>query len=127
MLALVAPVTMSEDQQTAWLAAAVDSLQDIRASEVAEVSLEVRRSVTRPSQIVPEIAKLVASHRASRSRVREIEHLPEDALPQPKHIMDRDRSTFTAADWSELNAHLERMGSTVRYGPNGERRNAAAT
>lgn len=63
MLALVAPTSMSADQQTFWLASAVDALEDIRASEVAAVSAEIRRSVTRHNQIIPEIAKLVGERR----------------------------------------------------------------
>jgi hypothetical protein len=63
MLSLTAPITMSADQQTLWLASAVDALQDIRGDEVAAVSAEIRRTVTRPSQIVPEIARLVAERR----------------------------------------------------------------
>lgn len=67
MLALVAPTSMSIEQQELWLRAAVDSLEDIRPAEVAAISAELRRSVTRPAQIVPEIAKLV-SERRNRSR-----------------------------------------------------------
>lgn len=123
MLGLVAPVTMSADQHTAWLASAVDALRDIRADEVSAVSLEVRRSVTRPSQIVPEIARLVAEKRARHSRQAEIVGPnPENTLPPPKkHIAERDRSDFTANDWAELNSYLEDMGSVVRYSPAGER------
>lgn len=119
MLGLVAPVTMTADQQTIWLASAVDALRDIRPSEVAAVSAEVRRTVTRPSQIVPEIAKLVAakrSERASRITVPAIE-----GPPPKRHIMDRDRSMFKAEDWAELNEYLERMGSDVRYRSDGSR------
>jgi hypothetical protein len=63
-LKLVAPITMSADAQMVWLQAAVDALEDIRADEVSAISAELRRTVTRPSQIVPEIAKLVAQKRA---------------------------------------------------------------
>jgi hypothetical protein len=62
-LKLVAPITMSADAQMVWLQAAVDALEGIRADEVASISAELRRSVTRPSQIVPEIAKLVHAKR----------------------------------------------------------------
>ena len=121
MLGLVAPVTMSGDQQALWLASAVDALQDIRAAEVAQVSMEVRRTVTRPSQIVPEIAKLVGERRARSRRIAELEP-PKNALPPPpKHIMDRDRRNFTANDWAELSAHLEKVGSPVRYRADGTR------
>lgn len=120
MLALVAPITMSSDQQEVWLRAAVDALADIRAPEIAEVSMEVRRAVGRPSQIVPEIARLVAENRIRRHRIDEIARLP--AGPPPvKHIMDRDRSTFTASDWAELSRYLEGKGSPVRYGSDGTR------
>jgi hypothetical protein len=81
MLALVAPSSMTSDQQTFWLAAAVDSLEDIRAEEVARVSAEVRRSVTRHNQIVPEIAKLVAARRAENTRYSRAAAGP--ALPEP--------------------------------------------
>lgn len=68
MLALVAPSSMTTEQQELWLRAAVDALNDIRADEVAHVSAEVRRAVTRHNQIVPEIAKLVAARRSERAR-----------------------------------------------------------
>lgn len=63
-LKLVAPASMNADAQLSWIASAVDSLEDIRVDEVRAVSAEVRRSVTRPAQIVPEIARLVAQKRA---------------------------------------------------------------
>jgi hypothetical protein len=68
-LQLVVPASMSADDRAAWIMAAVDALEDIRADEVQAVSAELRRSVTRPAQIVPEIAKLVAEkrHRARSS------------------------------------------------------------
>jgi hypothetical protein len=67
-LKLVAPITMSADAQMVWLQAAVDALEDIRADEVSAISAELRRTVTRPSQIVPEIAKLVAQKRSRSER-----------------------------------------------------------
>lgn len=80
MLALVAPITMTVEQQELWLRAAADALEGIRTDEVEHVSAEVRRSVTRPSQIVPEISKLVAENRARASRMRAI---PSTPLPMP--------------------------------------------
>lgn len=62
-LKLVASANMGAEQQTVWLAAAVDALENIRAAEIAAISAELRRTVTRPAQIVPEIAKLVAERR----------------------------------------------------------------
>lgn len=67
-LKLVAPITMSADAQKVWLQAAVDALDGIHASEVAAISHELRRTVTRPSQIVPEIAKLVHEKRQRANR-----------------------------------------------------------
>lgn len=67
-LKLVAPITMSADAQMVWLQAAVDALDGINAQEVAAISAELRRSVTRPSQIVPEIAKLVHDKRQRANR-----------------------------------------------------------
>lgn len=63
-LKLVAPSNMGAEQQTVWLHAAVDALEDIRADEVRAISAELRRKVTRPAQIVPEIANLVSFKRS---------------------------------------------------------------
>lgn len=118
-LALVAPVTMTSEQQELWLRAAVDALSDIRPNEIEAVSLEMRRTVTRPSQIVPEVSKLVAERRADQSRMRQYDRPKLEGPPPKPHIADRDRRDFTAADWAELNEYLEKMGSPVRYGPDG--------
>lgn len=126
MLALVAPITMSSEQQEIWLRAAVDALDDIRASEVEAVSTEIRRSVTRPAQIVPEIARLVGERRKREQFIREYEQPKLEGPPLVKHISDRDRRNFTADDWAELNEHLERMGSSVRYRSDGSRYEAKA-
>lgn len=67
-LKLVAPISMMADAQMVWLQAAVDALEGIRPDEVLAVSVELRRSVTRPSQIVPEIARLVSLKRAKASQ-----------------------------------------------------------
>jgi hypothetical protein len=119
MLGLVAPITMTADQQAIWIASAVDALQDIRASEVAAVSMEVRRTVTRPSQIVPEIAKLIAekrSQRASRITVPVIE-----GPPPKKPVMDRRGQPMSEEETAELNGILEKLGATARYRPDGSR------
>lgn len=63
MLKLVAPISMGAETQAVWINAAIDALEDIRSEEVQGVSAEIRRSVTRPAQIVPEIARLVAERR----------------------------------------------------------------
>lgn len=119
MLALVAPVTMTSEQQEMWLRAAIDSLKDIRPDELAAVSLEVRRSVTRPSQIVPEVARLVAERRGRETRFREAVALP--APPIRKPVMDRRGEPMSEEDTDELNAILEKLGATARYRPDGSR------
>jgi hypothetical protein len=121
MLGLVAPVTMTVDQQSLWIVSAVDALQGIRAAEVEAISMEVRRSVNRPSQIVPKIAELVAARRAHKSWIAE-HSAPVNALPPPpKHIAERDRKDFGPNDWAELNRWLESQGAKARYNSNGER------
>lgn len=68
MLKLVAPATMGADAQMVWLQAAIDALEGIHAAEVNAISAELRRSVTRHNQIVPEIAKLVSEKRQRANR-----------------------------------------------------------
>lgn len=121
MFALVAPITMSSEQQEIWLRAAVDALQEIRPEEIESVSLEVRRSVTRPSQIIPKIAELVAERRAKERKAHQYDPPKLEGPPPKRHIMDRDRSEFTATDWAELNEWLESQGSVVRYSSDGRR------
>jgi hypothetical protein len=85
MLALVAPSSMTTEQQEMWLRAAVDALDDIRADEVRHVSAEVRRTVTRHNQIVPEIARLVSERRkASRPAPTAISGPPLPPPPERK-------------------------------------------
>lgn len=121
MLGLVAPVTMSADQQTLWLASAVDALRDIRPAEVSEVSVEVRRTVTRPSQIVPEIARLVAELRAKRSRSRQSEITALPGPPPPKNVMEHRGKPMSEEETAELNGILERLGAIARYRMDGSR------
>lgn len=119
MLSLVAPVTMTADQQTLWLASAVDALQDIRASEVSTISMEVRRSATRHSQIVPEIAKLVAANRSERRRFESVVALPGPAPKRP--VMDRRGEPMSEEDTAELNRILENLKAKARYRPDGSK------
>jgi hypothetical protein len=67
ILTLVAPASMTAEQQEVWLIAALDALQGIRADEVRAIILELQRTVQRPNQIVPEIARLVSEKRARTS------------------------------------------------------------
>ena len=84
MLALVAPTSMTTEQQEMWLRAAVDALDDIRPDEIRHVSAEVRRTVTRHNQIVPEIATLVAERRESSTRATRCVFALPELPPRPK-------------------------------------------
>jgi hypothetical protein len=107
MLALVAPSSMTAEQQEMWLRAAVDSLEDIRADEVAHVSAEVRRSVTRHNQIVPEIAKLVAERRKRNSETARYAALPK--LP-PKPDEKPVFRPFTRKELDEMPKWIRDVG-----------------
>lgn len=98
ILKLVAPATMNAEQQTVWLHAAVDALEGIRASEVAAVSAEIRRSITRAAQVVPEIARLVAERR--RAKTRTADEQPKAKLSRLQDICD------------QANAHAASIGRT---------------
>lgn len=111
MLTLVAPSSMTADQQTLWLASAVDALEDIRADEVAHVSAEVRRSVTRHNQIVPEISKRVAELRAERSRANMIREMPP--LPPPPER--KPQPPMTAEEIRRMPKWLKDMGLRVGF------------
>jgi hypothetical protein len=109
MLSLVAPSSMTADQQTVWLASAVDALEDIRADEVRHVSAEVRRSITRHNQIVPEIAKLVAERRAAKSRANVV--LP----PLPPTPERKPAPPMTTAEIGRMPRWLRDMGLRVGF------------
>lgn len=98
ILGLVAPITMSADQQTLWLASAVEALAGFTAEEVAAVSIDVRQTVTRPSQIVPEIARLIPELRERRRIMalpkREIVEIPR---PEPKPFTDDEIARMSKA------------------------------
>lgn len=100
---------MTSEQQTLWLAAAVDALEDIRAEEVAHVSAEVRRSITRHNQIVPEISKLVAARRAERAKASQ-------PRPQPLPPIERKPGPpLTAAEIERMPKWLRDMGLRVGF------------
>lgn len=145
-LKLVAPAGMGAEQQTVWLHTAVDALEGIRASEIQAISAELRRTVTRPAQIVPEIARLVAEgrkrpssnssieannaerrtqglgevHWVQRDGKMVIEHV-QPALPKTGDVMVRRGQPMTESDTFKLNGELERLGVTARYRSDGSR------
>lgn len=116
-LKLVAPASMAADAQLSWLAAAVDALVDIRPDEVAAISAELRRSVTRPAQIVPEISRMVAERRSRLRRAEVVNINPQASLfrieREGRARMERaktPREIEDAQEWERremLNAGLE--------------------
>jgi DNA (cytosine-5)-methyltransferase 1 len=121
MLALVMPISMSGEQQELWLRAAVDSLQEIRPMEVAAISAELRRSVTRPSQIVPEIARLVDERRKGAARnsaapvnADELAEMRITEEAQKRRGRARNQDEIEAA-WSHDIHPAIRWGCVVRY------------
>jgi nitrogen fixation/metabolism regulation signal transduction histidine kinase len=115
MLALVLPTSMTTDQQELWLRAAVDALEDITAREIEAVSAEVRRTVTRPPQIVPEIAKLVAARRAEAQRERETRARHEIDPPLAPQPPRKPQPPMTAAEIAKLPAWLRETGIRVGF------------
>lgn len=69
-LQLVVPASMTTDDRAAWILSAVDALEGIRPDEIESVSAELRRKVKRHTEIVPEIANLVAEKRARSNRTQ---------------------------------------------------------
>jgi hypothetical protein len=118
-LKLVAPISMSADAQMVWLQAAVDALEGIHAHEVAAISAELRRSVTRPSQIVPEIARLVTKSAS----------VPIDRRSQPAPTRRKWRSTgIERAPSMKAHGDREKMDEALRVGtPGADRRRAACS
>lgn len=103
-LRLVAPASMGSDDQASWILAAIDALEDIRANEVASVSAELRRSVTRPAQIVPEIARLVDEKRKRARLASDVGDVnqawPIDQESHERRSRARNRDEIkAAADW----------------------------
>lgn len=102
---------MTADDRAAWIQAATDSLEDIRADEVAAVSAEVRRSVTSIRQIVPEIARLVGEKRKRAHRSSEIGPISRewaiDQEAQVRRSKARTRDEIEAAWEWERNARLD--------------------
>jgi hypothetical protein len=102
---------MTADQQTFWLASAVDALEDIRAEEISHVSAEVRRSITHHRQIVPEIAKLVAERRKERAEATRRSMLP----PMPEPAPRLPPPPMTADEIAKMPKWLRDMGLRVGF------------
>jgi inner membrane protein involved in colicin E2 resistance len=116
-LKLVAPITMSADAQMVWLQAAVDALEDIRADEVAAVSMEIRRSVTRPAQIVPAIAEKVDELRKRRAHEREMAAWRErQALAPPEMpVREEPKPPLSEAEIAKMPKWLIDTGLRVGF------------
>lgn len=113
MLALVAPTSMSTEQQEIWLRAAIDALEDIRADEVRSVSAEIRRSVTRPAQIVPAIAEKVAAKRASVAKSQR-DQAPSQPW-EPQTFQCRNVPPLTADEIEKMPGWLRETGLRIGF------------
>lgn len=113
MLALVAPTSMSTEQQEIWLRAAIDALEDIRADEVRSVSAEIRRSVTRPAQIVPAIAEKVAAKRASVAKSQR-DQAPSQPW-EPQTLQCRNVPPLTADEIEKMPGWLRETGLRIGF------------
>jgi hypothetical protein len=80
---------MSEEQQELWLRAAVDALDGIRPAEVQAIAPELKRSVSRHNQIVPEVARLVAAKRKNTVTAGSLDQINAD----------RARDGISAVHW----------------------------
>jgi hypothetical protein len=113
MLALVAPSSMTAEQQEMWLRAAIDALDDIRADEVRHVSAEVRRSVTRHNQIVPEISRLVAERRKERAESLRRSAIPNTPMPPLRPQVEQ--GPLSQEEISAMPKWLRDMGLRVGF------------
>jgi len=120
-LGLVRPSNMSEEGARLFIASALETLEGISAAEIEVVILEVRRAVTRPAQIVPEICRLVSERRKSHRQSREYDTLALPGPPVKRDVMDRRGQPMSQEDTDELNKRLEWSGATARYRVDGSR------
>lgn len=111
---------MTEEAKRDWFAIAWDSLKGIPIDLLQRGCLHARRHADHPSKIVPLIMREIEDDWQHRKRFEREWSQDQIEGPRPKpHIADRDRRTFTASDWAELNEYLESMGSPVRYRADG--------
>jgi hypothetical protein len=116
MLKLVAPSTMNAESQAVWLLSAAEALEDIRADEVAAVSMEIRRTVTRPAQIVPAIAEKVDELRKRRAHEREMAVWREQkALAPPEMPVREEPKPLSAAEIAKMPKWLIDTGLRVGF------------
>lgn len=106
--------------QMAWISSAIDALEGINGFEVHAISAELRRSVTRPAQIVPEIARLVAMKRARSTNITDPQLALNEAErrisaeAQKRKAESRDqRDVEDAAAWERA----ERIRSGLHVDP----------
>jgi hypothetical protein len=123
MLAIVAPTSMTIDQQTVFLQGAMKALNslNISAGEVEAVAPQVIAKIVRHQQIIHEISEAV-SLRRQRKRVVSDADWRRDSQPLRKApVMERRGEPMTAAETDELNRELARVGAFARYRMDGTR------
>jgi hypothetical protein len=123
MLAIVAPTSMSIDQQTVFLQAALKALDSlgINAEEVAAVAPQVIAKVVRHQQIVHEISEAVSEKRARNRRISDMDWHRDSSPLTYTPVMDRRGEPMSEADTAQLNEQLAAAGATARYRQDGSR------
>lgn len=124
-LQLVAPVGMDEESQATWIEAAFVALEDIPIGPLKRGCAAALRTADHPSKIVPAIWEEAGADWEWRKKVYREDRL---CLPPPPRkrsvgaLMDRrPGSPMTEEETADLNAHLERLGATARYRPDGSK------
>lgn len=79
---------MNADAQAVWIASAIEALDGISAEEVAQVSVEVRRTVTDHRHLVPAIARQVFDQRARRARLRGLPAPTKPTTEKPRYPLE---------------------------------------
>lgn len=90
ILHVVAPSSMSAGDRSSWVINACEALADMRAKEIEMIMLEVQRSITRPNQIIPEIARLVGQRR-ERKRMLDSSPVISTGYVDETRIMDESK------------------------------------
>lgn len=114
---------MDEAARRDWLAVAWNTLKDLPGDLLRIGAAKARLTADHPSRIVPAImaevsALLKCRQDAAREERERLERLPP---PTTRNVMDRRGEPMSVEDTAELNRHLESLGATARYRPDGSR------
>lgn len=126
-LTLAAGVGMSQADQDAWLEAAFQALEGIPIALLHRGARAAMHKAEHPSKIIPAITAEIGD--AWRWRRENPASAPQIAGPRPSRtasaLMDARGKPMSEEETGILNAHLEWLGSPVRYRADGSKHNAA--